>query len=438
MTRWRDSGAYRRKRRAFRPERKKRRRQANGEFEVPEHDPDDPANDLALVRMPWEKRPLLEERPGFLATMFGWLKKKDKAEPKQAAVPPPADDPVRQILSVPRGIARLDAFERVLDELIGIPDAARPVALAYRRELLQLAEKAQVDLSLLTGRAERCASALLESGEVEKAGALLAKIGKRKRAAELFVALGAIEQLELLHADEELEREGGTRLSARLAYERFEGLFAVGLRKEALGALEEAARLWPDNPVYGEIVERFQERVPRGSVTLSIDGARVTFSGEWPLNLGRGEGSVLPLASPLISREHVELARQGKQVFARDLQARGDVQVNGAPVREAERLVGAGELSIGGVVLGFDVDEARVLLWAAQASDVKAVGVLGGPNDDVRVDETTLRLSFDREGRALLSPDDRAVVVDGIQVKNPLVLLRGDTVRLGTETLTVV
>ena len=149
--------------------------------------------------------------PSLLKSMFGWLKGKKKTAHDVTPSAAPVDDPVQRILSVPRGIARLDAFQETLRSLPSGTAGHRGVAMAFHRELTKLAESAAMDLSLLKSRVQHCANALQDAGEAALAGSLLAKIGKRYQAAQLFLEVGAIEELEAAHAAGIVHRDRPTR-----------------------------------------------------------------------------------------------------------------------------------------------------------------------------------------------------------------------------------
>jgi hypothetical protein len=398
------------------------RREALEERGIDEED-EDPAWELA-ARYDEGSPP----RPGFLEMIFGLFKKKNRERPAEQALPPPGEDPVRRILAVPRGAARLDAFERSLDDLMPGTHGHRGVALAFHRELTSLAKKAAVDLSLLKSRVEKCADALLSAGEVEHAGMLLSRIGKKQRAAELFVAAGAIDELEEAHAKLE-EEEGGERLSARLSYERFEGLFVVGLRVQALEALEQAQRHWPDNPVYEEIVDSFASRLQREHTTLLVEGGgksrRVHVTRRFPLVVGRKEDAALRVASPLVSREHVEVVSSGGGLVLRNLQGPESTTVDGAPVERSSDLGSSGHFELSGVRIGYDTGEGWVRLAAEQQPDTSTVAML---EDRVAIplsDDVSLELSYDAEGRLFAEPGGALVTEEG-PLKRPLLLLDGD------------
>ncbi len=368
-----------------------------------------------------------EKKRGFFDMVFGLFGR--KSEPLAArADPPPSEDPVRRILAMPRGAARLDAFEHTLLELPPGSHGHRGVALAFHRELTTMAKHAKLDLSLLKRRVEACAEALLAAGDVERAGLLLSQIGKKRRAAELFVAAGLIDELEEAHAaiDQNL---GGAHLDARLAYERFEGLFLVGMRKEALASLEAAIKSWPDNPVYQEIAAGFRRRVQRHEVVLEVesDGGRrrLLLSTRFPLVIGRGEGAALRLLSPLISREHLEIVLDDGRPVLRNLQPR-PVSVDGVVLDRPRPLAGEGSLDVSGVCLRYALRGAQLWLWSDQQADVRSCALLES-EADVELDERgrKLRFRFDAERYAYVLPAGELRVGDE-PVKRPLLLLEGD------------
>lgn len=359
--------------------------------------------------------------------LFGKKPPKKKQLDEHAAVAP-GDDPVRRILALPKGPARLDAFAETLRELTPGSHAQRAVALAFHRELVTMAEKAQVDLSLLPERVEACAEALVAAGEAEKAGQLLAQIGRRQRAAELFVAAGAIDDLDELHLHVDLE-EGGTRGEAKLCYERFETLYVVGRRAEALAALEEAARLWTDNAVYQEILRTFRGRVLGGRRAAFVAGpTTIDVVARWPVVVGRGEDAGVRLKSPLVSRAHVSIAQEGGALIARDLDDRRAARVDGAPIGDGRALGAAGAIELVGVSVRYEARADALLLWAelqpahktivARAAQVALPGPDGG---------ASFALTFDPGGRAFALPTSGARVA-GEPLQRPTLLLAGDEV----------
>lgn len=347
--------------------------------------------------------------------------------------PPPGEDPVRRILAVPRGAARLDSFEETLTELMPGTHGHRGVALAFHRELTAMAEQAGVDLALLKRRVEACANALVEADEAERAGELLARIGKKHRAAELFVSAGAIDKLEEAHFEIE-HAEGGRRLDARLQFERFEARFLVGMRGEALEALVEAVKLWPENPVYREVLEGAQARVPAsGRLELRAqDGAVIRLERRWPLVIGRGDDVGLPLKSPLVSRAHAEISLVSGRPFLRALSDRGAVLAGDAPAHEPVELHGELVLSVGGVELTCRVGEDVVELASTHEPHKRTLALRGA-----RAEVGDLRVRFDDAGRAFLERHE-GVALNGGRILQDALLLLDDRVTLGGATWVVV
>lgn len=371
-------------------------------------------------------------RRSLLDVVFGFFGK--KPEPLAArADPPPGEDPVRRILAMPRGAARLDAFEETLAALPPGSHGHRGVALAFHRELTTLAKNAKLDLSLLKKRVEACAEALLAAGDVERAGLLLSQIGRKRRAAELFVAAGLIDELEETHAAIRQDT-GGAHLSARLAYERFEGLFLVGMRKEALASLESAIKSWPDNPVYQEIAQGFRRRVPHGLVELELElpggRRRVIVTRRFPLVVGRGEDAALRLASPLISREHLEVVLDAGRPILRNLQPR-PVHLDDSPLERPRELSGEGTIDVGGVLLRHARVGEVLWLWAEQQPDVRTAALLVREADVVLGEPgRSLRFHVDDEERVSVLPAPGLRLGDE-PVKRPLLLLEGDRLSSG-------
>jgi len=313
------------------------------------------------------------EKRGLFARLFG----------KKPPPPPPAvvaEDVLKDILALPRGVARLDGFERRLAELTPGSREHRRCALAYHKELTSLANDAGVDLSLYDTRVQACAQALIAAGEDERAGTLYARIGRKHQAAELFVRAGAIDALEEIHAELAFA-EGGPRLDARLAFERFEALFLVGRRDEALESLERAVAQW-DNPVYREDRDGFIARLPRRSVTLTAGADVIRVVAAFPLILGRGEESAVRIDSPLVSRGHVDIQRVAGALVLKDLVSSGGTRIDGQALAGPTPLSAQGTIDLAGVVIDYDANDARLALRPRQRSREVTLALRGGSLDD--------------------------------------------------------
>lgn len=367
----------------------------------------------------------------------GFFDKLKSAFTRKPKPPPPEPsylvvDPTRDILAVPRGPARLDAFERAL---AGLPKGAphlRPIALAFHKELSALADGAGVDLSLLESRVEACAHALIDAGEEERAGALFLRLGRRHQAAELFVTAGAIDALEEAHAQINWE-EGGAKHEARLSFERFEALFVVGMRDQALDALEKAKKLWHDNPVYAEIYATFMERLGvAGRLPLSAGKNELVVVARWPVVIGRGEEAGVRLTSPLLSRAHVQIelaAHEGRVApIVVDLDSKGGTRVDGVPLAGKQPLRVGADIEMGGVVVKTHAVDGGVMLWAALAPERRTLAVTSSqalkvpsPQDP----EKFFVVKFDAKGHAVVDED---ALVNGERTGKPMLLLEGDKV----------
>jgi tetratricopeptide (TPR) repeat protein len=376
-------------------------------------------------------------KKGFFASLFG---RSDKAK---APVEPPylVVDPTRDVLAVPRGAARLDAFERAIRTTPTGTPQFRALALAFHKELHALADHAGVDLSLYETRVEACAQALIAANEEERAGTLFLRVGRRHQAAELFVAAGAIDALEEAHAQIQWD-EGGARQEARLAFERFEALFLVGMREPALLSLEKAHRLWKDNAVYAEIFRTFQERLGKPfRLSLSSGKQELVLVGKWPVILGRGEDVEVRLQSPLISRAHLQIELAGDTPVVVDLESRGGTRVGQAPLVGRQALSMNAErgpsIDMAGVVVDTALRGGALWLSPALAPEQRTLAALGArvtipAPGSTAAEGVTVR--FDAKGRAVV---EQPATLNGEPLRRPTLLLEGDKVGVAGWTWTV-
>ncbi len=365
--------------------------------------------------------------------LLAWLLGRGKRAPVAAVATtgPVVVDPLAEITALPRGIARLEAYAQRFGSLPDRGAGGRRIALAWHRELTTMADDAGLDLGLLEGRVAACAQALIAVDEAEKAGDLLARLGRRGQAAELFVKAGAIEALEEQHA-EEAWHQGGPRLEARLAFQRFEALFIVGMRDEALAALERARALC-DNPLYVEVLTGFRARLPTRSMTLSAGNEVLRVTSGLPLLVGRGEECGVRVDSPLVGRAHVELARRGDSIVARDLASVGGSSVDDLPLTRPTALAASrGTLQVAGVVLDYEKTPDRLLFRPRLRPDEATLVALGD-----RLHEPRLGVTFSiRDGRFRLvgAPTTR---LNGESLSRDTLLLVGDRVGAGGRTFVV-
>ncbi len=366
-------------------------------------------------------------KPGFFARLFG---KKPPPPPDHFVV-----DPVRDILALPRGAARLDAFEQKLKVLDPKGPDHKKVALGFHRELVALATEAGLDLTLFENRVTACARALIAAGEDERAGTLFAKIGRRHQAAELFVKAGAIDALEEAHAELSFA-EGGSKLDARLSFERFEALFLVGLRDEALLALQRAVKLW-DNHVYVEVLQGFVARLPPPRrLDLQSGDDVVRIFGRFPLILGRGEESAVRIDSPLVSRGHVQIDWQlddgRSDLVVKDLVSSGGTRVDGVVIHGPARLPIVGTIDLAGVVVDVERNPQRLMLRPRLRPRQLTLAAFDPVLDDAAVG---FRLTL-KDDHIRIDADLRAKL-NGESLRHETLLLAGDRVVVAGRTWSV-
>jgi tetratricopeptide (TPR) repeat protein len=407
--------------------RRRRRRSGDDDAGFAHDDHADPErdeaarHDQALLRSVAPAAPqttTATEKPGFFARLFG----------RKPPPPPPPYlqvDPIADILALPRGAARLDAFEKTVSGLeAGTPDHRR-VALAFHSELIALATDAGVDLTLFEARVNACAAALIGAGEDEKAGTLYARIGRRHQAAELFVRAGAIDALEEAHAELAFA-EGGRKHDARLAFERFETLFLVGRRDDAIEALDRAVALW-DNPAYVEVQSGVKARTPPAStLTLAAGDDVVRLTARFPLLLGRGEDSAVRIDSPLVSRAHVEIERRAGSLVLRDLVSSGGTRVDDKVIDGPTALGDVGTIDLAGVVVDYVVTNTALTLRPRLRPRHVTIAARADVVDEAPVGGA---IAF-RGGKARLVATGKAIL-NGDPIRLDTLLFIGDRVELG-------
>ncbi|MCC6750957.1 MAG: FHA domain-containing protein [Deltaproteobacteria bacterium] len=136
--------------------------------------------------------------------------------------------------------------------------------------------------------------------------------------------------------------------------------FARQMVAEVLGVLGA-----PERPPYLEVLGGPQ-RGQRLEVT----------SGSAPLVLGRDEGCDFRLSDADASRQHVEVARQGAEVFARDLGSKNGLLVNGHRAEGRRALRHGDRLQVGQTLLRF-VDPTEEYLEGLAADEDAARAAVG-------------------------------------------------------------
>ena len=252
--------------------------------------------------------PVTPEKPRSAWTRFlSLFRREPTLPPSSTGAPPPSEDPLREILSHPKGPARFDAFEIHLSRLQPGSPGHRTVSLAFHQELCALAKNMNVDLRLLESRVEKCAKGLAQAGEKERAGELLAMLGLNEQATELFVEAGAVEKLQEAHFDQELER-GPQQFDAQMAFQKATTEFSLHQRKQAFTLLRKARELAPQNQQFQKVEDDWnRRRVDASTLVLQTPNKRLVISTQWPVIIGRGEDSIIPFRRPRMSRKHLRI-----------------------------------------------------------------------------------------------------------------------------------
>ena len=150
----------------------------------------------------------------------------------------------------------------------------------------------------------------------------------------------------------------------------------MGLRTQALEALRDAVRQWPDNAIYREVLEGIENRYPQtGVIELQSAGTITCYTYRWPLIIGRGEEAALRLSSPMVSRAHAEIALLGDQPYARAISDKGGLRYRGEDQQPAA-LTGHGVLEIAGVPIDCEVSEVSVKLQPVHEEGRSCIGLL--------------------------------------------------------------
>jgi hypothetical protein len=362
-------------------------------------------------------------------------RRKARVKPEERGDPAPSDDPVRQVLAVPRGAARLDAFEHTLSGLTAKTHGHKSVALAFHRELTSMSSEAGLDLSLLGNRVDACANGLVDAGELERAGEILMAAGKKERAAALFSEAGAVDKLDEASFAMALESGTGT-LDARLAVDRVQNLMQVGRRSDALSLLGEAQKRFPRAHEVATVARTWLARLPaKGRVLLASDRASVVVDTRWPIVLGRSEDTALPLPSPLLSREHAEIRRDGDALVLVPRTPRARLFVDDRPASE-QALRHEGTLSLDGVLFTYRVGADALLLALKDAPSSRHLAVPF--SSTVMLDEPcAMTIRFDKAGRATVDAVG-GLRVNGEIIHAPLVLFVDDELVHNGQTVRVV
>jgi len=275
--------------------------------------------------------------------------------------------------------------------------------------------------------------------ELARLGRDLALLGEQQLAADAFglagdleaqttalVEAGAIERLEaVFDADESrLRLERDREQTARNAMD----LDRLGRRRAVLALAADqpedtASRL-------GELAHRIRMRRVIGPVVrLELAGERHQFVLGDQVTLGRANAAIV-LASPAVSRRHLELRRDGGAPVLVDVSKNGTT-LRGIPLSGSLPLESQLELVLGGEVhvsiaphaeYGLELTISNETFWAPLGDLVTSVGSFRGGSDDW----------------VELVPPARGVFLNSVHVVESVQLCAGDELRLHKDAATFV
>lgn len=241
-----------------------------------------------------------------------------------------------------RDAALVDAL-RVLPE--SASDVRRSVEARLGRSVLARARELGVagagERERLTEAAQR-----LERGRAfAEAADAYALLGSRDDEARCLELGGEVERLEALLS--EANRVDASAAKIRRLISEAELAEELGDRLSARTARREAVSLAPNDVDLVTSLRRLEERWIVGRrVTLSCDGARVTFVGSLPAVLGRAEADVA-VRGGSVSRRHAELALDGDVLVVRDLDSRNGTLAAGVPIGRSLPITAPIEIGLG-------------------------------------------------------------------------------------------
>lgn len=281
---------------------------------------------------------------------------------------------------------------------------------------------------------ERAAEELLEVGEAKTAARAFKALGDRDGEARALEAAGEVEALELLFAEDDLQRRSVQARERQLG--EIQTLQQCGRRREALGRLTSLLRDAPGDTRYGELAAALRTRKLTGpaiEVTLGNTPLRLIFGNE--IVLGRSDAPLV-VGHSAVSRRHLAFRRaEDGSVWLRDLGSRNGTQRGGLPVAGELPLVGPLSLTLGREVPLTLTPSASLhdahcpangkpAFVHVQVAGFRATLILGAsadlPNDwSLRIEHGWLELH---------APEHAPAFLDGLQLGSPTTLLAGDRI----------
>jgi len=182
-------------------------------------------------------------------------------------------------------------------------------------------------------------------GEALKAAEAYARAGDTEGEARALQAAGDVERLEFLLSTEQYNQRVSRAREDRA--KDVDLMIGDGRRREALATLEELLSATPDDAPLRERANGLRaRRVMAPIVALEVDGEPWTMVLGDRVVIGRTEGSI-KVSSNAVSRQHLEIARQGAEVLVKDLASRNGTQLRGINLAGALPVQGGLDLKLG-------------------------------------------------------------------------------------------
>jgi hypothetical protein len=237
--------------------------------------------------------------------------------------------------------------------LLSLAIAADPASPSARQARTR---KALLSLDMLRARPGRLmaseqkalAQELEEAGHRQEAAEVYGMLGDLEEQARLLAASGAIDALEST-----LERERSTRRGQKKrkdAWNTVKDSIATGQRQAAIALCEAWLKAAPSDEEFATLLRKTRERLVLGPCVEGFLGAssvRVALGDT--ICIGRTDCTIT-LASPALSRRHLEIARTAGGITVRDLETRNGTLLAGARLASAIEVHGPVELLLGGQI----------------------------------------------------------------------------------------
>ncbi|HMM79562.1 MAG TPA: FHA domain-containing protein [Pyrinomonadaceae bacterium] len=128
---------------------------------------------------------------------------------------------------------------------------------------------------------------------------------------------------------------------------------------------------------------------------IDADGSDMSFeASDGLVTIGRHSNNSLVIADGRLSREHLRLEREGPNWYAEDLGSSNGTTLNGEPLRDQQRLKDGDKLSLGGLEIAVEIEQAPAAESAVQAMPPVQTNIPAAPATPVSAEPSSGGLSF--------------------------------------------